>query len=194
MSNVQGETPVWLADCRKYRMKSNAKNFLAWDSKLFRSSIHGLRVVVPISDGKKIPKGFYDDIGHWNLKTTRQFVTERYWWPDFYKEVTDYVKSCDECQKARPITYYKTTLCLPISSLFDVFCIDIAGPFPATSSGNRFVLVAVEHLKRWPIYIATIDSTAQVVLKFVKRETIYSFGPPQTILSQFHVLHGLGRF
>ena len=119
--------------------------------------------------------------------------------------MTDYVKSCDGCEKARPIPKYKNTLRLPISSLFDVFSIDFAGPFPATSSGNRFVRVAVEHLTGWPIAIATADITAQVVLKFVKREIMYSFGPPQTIVSDnttcftasavssFMVQHGINR-
>ena len=45
------------------------------------------------------------------------------------------------------------------------------------------MLVAVEHLRGGPIAIATRDSIAQVVLKFVKREIMYSFGPPQTIIS-----------
>ena len=139
--------------------------------------------VVPISNREEVLKGFHDDIGHWDLKTTRQFITERYWWPTVYADVRDYVKSCHGCQKACPIPKYKTTLRLPISSLFDTFSIDFAGPFPATSSGNRFVLVAVEHLTGWPIAMATSDSTAQVVLKFVKREIMYSFGPPHTIVS-----------
>ena len=183
MSYLQGETPAGLDDHRKSCMKSNAKNFLVWESKLFRRTIHGLRVVVPLCDREKVLKGFCDDIGHWDLKTTRQFVTERYWWPTVYTGVRDYVKSCDGCQKARPIPKYKTTLRHPISSLFDVFSIDFAGPFPATSSGNRFVLVAVEHLTGWPIAIATANSTGQVVLGFVKREILYSFGPPRTIVS-----------
>ncbi|CDF33409.1 unnamed protein product [Chondrus crispus] len=129
-----------------------------------------------------ILKGFHEDIGHWDLKTTRQFVTERYWWPTVYMDVRDYVKSGDGCQMARPILKYKNTLRFPISSLFDVFCVDFGGPFPATSFGKRFLLVAVEHLTGWPIAIATADSTAQVVLDFVKREIMYSFGPPQTIV------------
>ena len=45
------------------------------------------------------------------------------------------------------------------------------------------MLVAVENLTGWPIAIATADSTARVVLDFVKRGNMYSFGPPQTIVS-----------
>ena len=100
-----------------------------------------------------------------------------------YKNVINYVKSCDWCQKAFPIPNYKTTLRLPILSLFSVFSIDFSGPFPGTSSGNRFVVVGVEHLTGWPIAIATGDSTAQVVLNFVKRDIMYCFGPPPTIVS-----------
>ena len=79
MLYLQGEPPVGLGDHRESRMKSNVKNFLVWESKLFRRSIHGLRVVVQISDREKVLKDFHDDIGHWDLKNNRQFVTERYW-------------------------------------------------------------------------------------------------------------------
>ena len=94
------------------------------------------------------------------------------------------MKSCDGCQMARPISKYKTILVRPISSLFGIFSIAFAGLFPTISSENRFVLVAVEHLTGCPIFIATADSTAQAVLAFVKREIMYSFGPPRTIVSE----------
>ena len=45
------------------------------------------------------------------------------------------------------------------------------------------MLLAVEYLTGWSIAIATADSTAQVVLDFVKKEIMYSFGPPWTIVS-----------
>ena len=103
MSCLQGKTPVWLDDRRRSHMKANAKNFLVWESMLFRPTIHDLRVVVPLPDREKVLKGFHDDIGHWGLNTSSQFVTERYWWPTFCTDVRDYVKSCDGCQMARPI-------------------------------------------------------------------------------------------
>ena len=183
LSYLQGKVPVGLDEQRKSRMKTNAKKFLVWESRLFRRTFHGLRVVVPTSDREKVLKFFYDDIGHWDMKTTRQFVTGRYLWPIVYKDVRDYLKRCDGCQKARPIPKYKTTLRILISSLFRVFSIDFTGPSPATSSGNRFVLVAVEHLTGWPIAIPTANSTSQMVLDFVKKEIMYSFGHPWTIVA-----------
>ena len=184
MSYLQGKAPVGLDERRKSHMKTNARKFLVWESRLFRRTVHGLRVVVPTSDREKVLKCFHDDISHWDLKTTRQFVTERYLWPTVYRDVRDYVKSSEGCQKARPIPKYRNTLRLPISSLFSVFSIEFAGPFPATSSGNRTMLAAVKHLTGWPIAIATADSTAQVVLDFIKKEIMYSFGPPWTIVSE----------
>ena len=113
MLYLQDKAPVGLDERRKSRMKNNVKKFLVWESRLLRRTVHGLRVFVPTSDREKVLKGFHDDIGHWDLNTTRQFVTERYWWPTVYKDVTDYVKSCNGCQKSRPIPKYKTTLRLP---------------------------------------------------------------------------------
>ena len=79
MSYLQGKALVGLHERTKSRMKTNGKAFLAWESRLFRRTIHCLRVVLPTSDREKVLKCFHADIGHWDLKTTRQFVTERYY-------------------------------------------------------------------------------------------------------------------
>ena len=86
-SYLQGKVPVGLDERRKSRMKTNAKTFLVWESRFFRRTVHGLRVIVLTSDREKVLKCFHDDIGHLGLKTTRQFVTERYCWPTVYKDV-----------------------------------------------------------------------------------------------------------
>ena len=99
------------------------------------------------------------------------------------KNIHDYVKSYEGCQKNKPVPRYRTTLSQPLTGLFQTFSIDFAGPLPRTAKGNRFLLIAVEHLTGWPIARATAASTADVVLNFVKDEIIYSFGPPTTIVS-----------
>ena len=52
-----------------------------------------------------------------------------------------------------------------------------------STSGERYVLVGVEHLTSWPLGRATKTSSAEELIKFVKEEVLYSFGPLRTIIS-----------
>ena len=97
--------------------------------------------------------------------------------------MNDYVRGCDSCQKSTPIPKYKTTLRFPMTSLFDTYSIDFARPLPRTPSGKRYILIAVKHLTGWPIAKATVTSTAEEVLKFVKEEIIYCFGLSRVVVS-----------
>jgi hypothetical protein len=40
--------------------------------------------------------------GHFAIKITqRKILDARYWWPTMYRDVHDYCRSCDACQKTR---------------------------------------------------------------------------------------------
>lgn len=136
-----------------------------------------------IEKRNSILHAYHDEIGHWDETATRHFVSTRFWWPNMYHELHEYVRSCESCQKCTPLPKYKTSLRTPISSLFDVFSIDFAGPLPTTEKGNCYVLIAVEHLTGWHIARPTKDATADSVIDFVAREMIHSFGPPRYVVS-----------
>ncbi len=125
---------------------------------------------------------FHDEIGHWNFQSTLQFVTDRFWWPSVHRDVLMHVRSCQGCQRAQPVTKYRTTLRIPLTELFDVFSLDFAGPFPVSSRGSRFILIGVEHLTEWPLAQATSNATAEVVIQFIREEIFQTFGPPERIM------------
>ena len=72
---------------------------------------------------------------------------------------------------------------MPLTGLFDSFSIDFAGPLVAGPGGERYLLVAVEHLSGWPMARATPSNTADVIETFVKEEILRLFRPPGTIVS-----------
>lgn len=72
---------------------------------------------------------------------------------------------------------------IPRSSLFEVFSIDFAGPLPKSTSGNRFLLICVEHLTGWPIVKATATATAETVRGFIESLILIPFGAPGQIVS-----------
>lgn len=99
------------------------------------------------------------------------------------KNIYKYVKGYDNCQRRKLIPKYHITLHLPISTLFDVISIDLAGPCPCTPSGKKFFLVAIEHLTGWPIAISTDEAAALTVIAFMRKEIIYNIFSPRFVFS-----------
>lgn len=67
---------------------------------------------------------------------------------------------------------YSTNATIPLTDLFDTFSIDFAGLLPKSKEGNRYTLIAVEHLTNWPIAVATKTATGAEVFRFVNEEII----------------------
>ena len=128
------------------RVKRASKYYLFVSSHLFRRTVHGIRIDPAWHQRVRILKSFHDDIGHWDLSTTRQVVSDRYWSLKIHGYIQDYVRSCHDGQMFTPLPTYRTSLKLPLTPLVNIFTIDFAVPFPTTSSGHRYILLAVKHL------------------------------------------------
>lgn len=74
---LQRSNPERIEKGSRTQMKTTAKKFLAWEGHMFHSAIKGVQAVPLISERQLITKTFHDDIGHWGLDTTWQFVTNR---------------------------------------------------------------------------------------------------------------------
>lgn len=86
------------------------------------------------------------------------------------------MKTCDDCQRMKPMPKFITALSRSLKGLFEVFSIPYRG-------GPRFLLVCVEHLTNWPIVRARKDATAQTVINFMEEEVFHTCGIPSVILS-----------
>lgn len=93
--------------------------------------------------------------------------------------------SCDGCRRPKPIQKFRTTLHFSASLLFDTLSIDSAepSPFPRTKFGNRYIFIAVEHLRGWRIAIAPIQATGNVIMSFMEWKEIYPVSPRRTVVS-----------
>lgn len=76
---------------------------------------------------------------------------------------------------------------MPLSNIleveiFDVWGIDFMGPFPP-SSGNQYILVAVDYVSKWVEVVALPSNDSRVVIKFIKKHIFTRFGTPRAIIS-----------
>ena len=74
------------------------------------------------------------------------------YWPTFRKDVAGYCKQCEICQKTTPVKPSRAPL-IPLSIVDEPFqkvAMDIVGPLPRSSSGNKYVLVISDYATRYP--------------------------------------------
>ena len=61
--------------------------------------------------------------------------------------------------------------------------IDIKGPLPITSNGNRYIIVAMDYFSKWPEAKVLSNIRAKTVAEFIYNDIICRHGVPQEILS-----------
>ncbi|XP_078246269.1 uncharacterized protein LOC144588092 [Pogona vitticeps] len=114
------------------------------------------QLVVPEKYRPMILQRGHSDVfaAHLGVNKTQQRITQNFYWPDIGKQIREFCKQCDVCQRqgnSRDRT--KAKLCpLPvIDTPFKCIGVDIVGPLPkATKRGNRFILTIVDHATRYP--------------------------------------------
>lgn len=121
--------------------------------------------------------------GHFNTEATFNKAKRNYYWPRMYKEVENYVRSCDTCQRLGNRKKIEQLHPIEVGKVFDRVGIDIVGPLPITSSGNRYIIVATEYLTKWPEARAIKDPQASTVAQFIYEDIICRHGAPKVLLS-----------
>ena len=97
-----------------------------------------------------------------------------------------YVISCDTCGRMRRTNYPKQAPLesITVSETFEIVGMDICGPFPVTSRGNRFILVITDHLSKWAIAVPMAEITTKAIAEvLVNRVILEGNGTPIKILT-----------
>nr|GFA07873.1 reverse transcriptase domain-containing protein [Tanacetum cinerariifolium] len=131
---------------------------------------------------RSLPQWTYGGHHGANL-TAKKIFNSGFFWPTIYKDAHEFVKNCDSCQRQRKISQRDEMPqnSIQVCEIFDVWGIDIMGPFPS-SRGNKYILVAVDYLSKWVEAKALPTNDAQVVCKFLK-SLFARFGSPRAIIS-----------
>ncbi|KAI9558444.1 hypothetical protein GHT06_015230 [Daphnia sinensis] len=143
------------------------ENYTVKDGVLFRVVINpidggsGVRLCVPKPFRKSILLACHDDMMAGDLGEARTWerVKQRYYWIGLYNDVLRYVKSCMACQARKKGAYRRVPGFLEISQVerpFDRVGMDILGPFPRTTFGNRYIVVAVDYVTKWAFFVSEI--------------------------------------
>lgn len=145
-------------------------------------------MVVPESFQQEVLTACHDNPtgGHFGSERTYETVRLRYYWRGLYNDVKHWCSSCTLCYtKKSPKNKVKGKL-IPIEVAVDAFYrvgIDIVGPLPKTTQGNKYIVVMTDYLTKYPEAVAVSNITAQTVARVVYDEIMCRHGAPSVLLS-----------
>ena len=114
----------------------------------------------------------HDKEGHFGISHIINLLKSIAHWPKMNEDVRKYVKSCLVLKNRLMNDGIKSIGKISILRLFDTLFIDYVGSLQKTSRGNRYLLVAVEALSRWPIVRVVQEANAIVTAKFLFENVI----------------------
>jgi len=121
--------------------------------------------------------------GHFSIEIMFNKIRTRYYWPQMYEAIREYVRNCDQCQRRGKPRTQQLLHPIPTHAPFYQIGIDFVGPLPRTQKGNRYIIVAMDYLTKWPEARPTPTNTAAEAEKFIYEDIICQHGCPQIILS-----------
>ncbi|KAK3921822.1 Retrovirus-related Pol polyprotein from transposon 412 [Frankliniella fusca] len=123
--------------------------------------------------------------GHLGHNKTIAKVRAHYYWPGLCQEVKLWCLSCAVCRtKKGPPRRTRAPLTLHnVGVPWERVGVDLAGPFPRTARGNRYLLVAVDYFSKWPEAIPIPSAHSEVVARALVDNIFTRFGSPLEIHS-----------
>ncbi|OMJ11754.1 Retrovirus-related Pol polyprotein from transposon [Smittium culicis] len=145
------------------------------------------KLTVPKSLVKAVLYHHHDTpmMSHLGHRRTLDKIKKTIYWPKMSRDVFSYIQTCKACQLTKHSTLQIPGELQPIivSEPFEMVSIDFAGPFPATESENKYILVITDLLTRWVDAVAVPNTTAETTADTLEKRLTTLHGSPQKLLN-----------
>ena len=149
----------------------------------------GKQIVVPPNEEIKtmITRTNHDEpmAGHPGPEKTIELVQRRFYWPKMREWITEYVQSCEECQKnkARRGKTQPPLEPLPVpEGPWEHITMDFITGLPETKNGQNAILTVVDRFSKMAIFIPCKDTTDSIQTAQLLAKHVYSkHGIPKVI-------------
>ena len=147
-----------------------------------------LQVALPKSERKAVLNAYHDckaGGGHFGVKRTFAAIKQKYWWPNMYQAVSDYVETCDVCQRVKVVrNRYPVPLTpLPVEDVFSRIHIDILCSLPKTKEGYQYILLIVDSFSKWSEAFPLKTQEAKEIAHLLYNEIFTRYGAPRALVS-----------
>ena len=107
------------------------------------------QLVVPRAVRESILKEIHSSLtsAHLEEQKTLSRLKKRFYWPGHYNDVTDWCKRCVVCSRRKSPVPKNQAALQPVKAGYplQIVATDILSPFPKSSNGNMYVLVASDY-------------------------------------------------
>ena len=112
-------------------------------------------------------------------------LKQRYYWPGYWQSVRDYCRTCVTCcQRKTPAPKAKAPLQpVIVGSPMQLVAVDLLGPLPETSVGNKYILIAGDYFTKWMEVYAIPNQEATTVAQKLVKEMFCRFSPLEALHS-----------
>jgi len=145
------------------------------------------KLVLPKELRKEALRESHDAIqaGHLGIEKTYQRIAVNYFWPNLFRDVVSYIRTCDICQRT------KVEQASPAGLMgrriadgpWTVIAADIIGPLPRSKAGFQYILVIQDLFTKWIEYKALRSATGIKICEALEDLVISRWGAPQFILT-----------
>ncbi|GBM70035.1 Retrovirus-related Pol polyprotein from transposon 412 [Araneus ventricosus] len=165
-----------LKDCVLYRKwESDDGNSCRW------------QLILPKSRIPEVLREIHDSAsgGHFGVMKTLSKTRERFYWDRLRAVVENWCRECHDCgaRKGHKTRTKGRLQSYNVGTPFERMALDILGPFPVTTKGNRYVLVLMDYFTKWPEAIPIPDQEASTVAEELVRSWISCYGVPMILHS-----------
>jgi len=165
------------------RARKRMLNYHWQDQSLY---LKGLFVPRP-EDRMELVIRMHKDLGHFGKERTLAEICRRYFWHNRIEDVKIVVKVCQQCQMVKRMGSIRSEdeelKSIPICDLFHRVAMDTARPLPETRSGNKYIMVAINHYFKWCEAKAVVDHGAKTAARFLEDDVICRYGVPKFVLT-----------
>ena len=126
----------------------------------------------------------HKEFGHVGINKTLRLITMQYYWPSVTKDVTEYIKHCDTCQrckKSRKKKFGHLESLPPSNEPFDLLAMDTIGGLAGYGSTKNYIHLTIDHATRYIWAFPHKSQTSDAYITCLK--SVFQTGTPRKFLS-----------
>lgn len=154
-----------------------------WEAPNLKSEI--FQIIVPKKEIKEILELAHDSAtsGHFGINKTLERIRKRFYWATCKNDVENWIRSCKICvAKKGPSEKGKSPMQIyNVGTPFERVQMDILGPLPCSSEGNRYLLVIIDCFTKWVEAFPLKNIRAKTVAEVFVNQVVSRHGVPLEI-------------